>query len=289
MKKILITGATGFSASHLISLLSSEPGPIEVHLTSRAGSSAGNVTLCDLGDKEAVLNLIKMVRPTQIYHLAGSFSNDYEVDYRANVLGTKHILDAVHTLSLECRVLLIGSAAEYGVIAERDNPVSETQPLRPISIYGLTKLYQSHLMDYFWRAHELDVVMARPFNLLGKGMSSRLFVGRLYEQIELYQQGKIKSITVGNLDSRRDYIRGEEAVKAYRLVMDYGFPGEVYNVGSGVPIKIGDLLSNLLSEHGLDMQIVSSSGVTAHRAGKFDVAEIYADIRKLSALRGATA
>ena len=218
--KILITGAAGFTAKHLIALLSTESAPAELYLTSRSASPLVKTVLCDLGEESAVLNLICTIKPNQIYHLSGSFTNNYEADYRANVLTSKYILDSIRSLKLNCRVLLIGSAAEYGLIAAADNPVTETHSLKPVGIYGLTKMFQTHLMDYFWRMYQLNVVMARSFNLIGKGMSNHLFVGKLYEQIEQYQRGKIKRITVGNLGNRRDYINVEEAVKAYRWKAD---------------------------------------------------------------------
>ena len=100
-------------------------------------------------------------------HLAGSFTNDYELDYAANVLSTKNILDALLSSECKARILLIGSAAEYGAIDEEENPIAETHPLKPISIYGLTKVLQTQLMDYYYRMHQINIVMARTFNILG--------------------------------------------------------------------------------------------------------------------------
>ena len=140
-------------------------------------------------------------------------------------------------------------------------------------------------MDYFWRLHRVDVVMARPFNLIGRGQSNRLFVGSLYGQIERYQRGEIKRITVGNLGSRRDYISVQEAVRAYRLVMNRGLSGQIYNIGSGRSISIEVLLKSILEEHGLDMNIVERKALSERDAKKIDVPEIYADIRKLNALQ----
>ena len=283
--KVLITGASGFTARHLVELLAAEPEPSELYLTSRRAFSLGNATPCDLGDAAAVWNLIANVKPDQIYHLAGSFTNNYEVDHRANVLTSQHILDSVQKLNISCRILLIGSAAEYGLIAEADNPVPENHSLKPVGVYGLTKMFQTHLMDYFLRLHRVDVVMARPFNLTGRGQSNRLFVGSLYDQIERYQRGEIKRITVGNLGSRRDYISVQEAVRAYRLVMNRGLSGQIYNIGSGRSISIEVLLKSILEEHGLDMSTVEHKALSERDAKKIDVPEIYADIRKLNALQ----
>lgn len=281
--KILITGATGFTARHLVRLLSTGPESAELYLSSQKVPPPDNAIHCKLGDEAAVRDLIRMVNPEQIYHLSGSFTNDYRMDHCANVLSSKHILSAVRTLDLNCRTLLIGSAAEYGLITAHDNPVPETHPLKPVGIYGLTKMFQTHLMEYFWRMYRSNVVMARPFNLIGKNMSSYLFVGKLYEQIEQYKRREIKHISVGNLDSQRDYINVEEAVRAYKLIMNYGSPGEIYNVGSGRSTKVADLLTDILSEHGMDIHVVKRVKL-AGSLNKLDVPEIYADIRKLKTL-----
>ena len=92
------------------------------------------------------------------------------------------------------------------MIAREDNPVSEEYPLHPVSIYGVTKAFQTQLAQFYYRRHHLDLVMARTFNLIGLGISPRLFIGRLQQQIEDYRFGKITKISLGNLEARRDYI-----------------------------------------------------------------------------------
>jgi GDP-4-dehydro-6-deoxy-D-mannose reductase len=283
--KVLITGASGFTGRHLVEVLTAEPNRPELFLTSRTPLSLLNYTQCELGDAAAVERLIADVKPDQIYHLAGTFTNKYDVDHRGNVLSSKNILESVHKLKISCRILLIGSAAEYGLISDADNPVAENHALKPVGVYGLTKMFQTHLMDYFRRRHGANVVMARPFNLIGTGQSSLLFLGNLYDQIERYQRREIKRITVGNLKSKRDYIPVKEAIKAYRLLMNHGLPGEAYNVGTGKSISIEVLLKSVLQERGLDMSIVDCDALTLPHTTPTDVPDIYADIRKLNSLQ----
>ncbi|MEW6068862.1 MAG: GDP-mannose 4,6-dehydratase [Nitrospirota bacterium] len=279
--KVLITGANGFSASYLISLLSNE-SQLQLFCTDLQCKDDKAWHPCDLADYKAVYHLLDRTRPQQIYHLAGSFSNEYEIDYRVNVLSTKNILDNCLRLNLNCRVLLIGSSAEYGIVSQRDNPVKEDHPLNPVSIYGLTKTYQTHLMQYYHNVHNTDIVMARTFNIMGKGISNRLFIGRIYEQIDEYKKGNIPKIILGNLQNNRDYIDIKEAVKDYKLIMEYGVAGEIYNVGSGKSIKIYDLLNKILNENYLSMDVVEEKH-TDH-LNKLDIKDIYADITKLSSL-----
>lgn len=279
--KVLITGGGGFSAFHLSSLLS-HCSEIELHFTDLRFREGENRHFCNLEDSKAVYYLLEKLRPDKIYHLAGSYSNQYEIDYRANVLSTKNLLDSCLILNLNCRLLLIGSSAEYGII--KLNPVNENCPLSPVSVYGLTKTYQTHLMQYYCNVHNMDVVMARTFNIMGKGISNKLFIGRLYEQIDEYKKGNISEIVMGNLQHKRDYIEINKAVKNYKRIMDYGLSGEIYNVGSGKSIKVYDLLDKILNENKLRMDIVKER-YTGH-LNKIDIEDIYADISKLSALSG---
>lgn len=262
---VLVTGAAGFTATYLMERLVKEEA-LKIFRT--------DVADCDLTQLSDVEKLIASVRPKQIYHLAGSFSNSYEKDYQNNVLTTKTILDALVSLKAPCRVLVVGSAAEYGVPAT--NPVPEEAPLKPISIYGLTKVFQTHLMAHYVSVHGLDLVMARTFNIRGKGSSKHLFMGQLYHQIEEYKQGKISKLTFGDLSAERDYIEVREAVEHYRTIMNHGATGAIYNVGSGRPIKMAELLSQILAEHGLTPDVVEQKG-----AKKSQVGQIYADIQKL--------
>ncbi len=282
MKKILITGASGASGTALIEKLRTEDSNNNLSLCDIQNPNGQNneekFYELDLTDFSQVDSLIKKIQPEVIYNLAGSFTNNYEIDYKINVEIPRNLFDSVIINNLSTRILLIGSAAEYGEILK--NPVSESDPLRPITVYGLTKVYQTQMMNYYFKVKKIDVLMARPFNLLSKGISKNLFIGRLYNQIELYQRGKIQKIQLGNLANKRDYISIHEAVEMYRCIMDKGKSGEVYNVGSGKSIRMQELLIDILNSKGLTMDIIESKKFSS----KFDVEEIYADLNKYNSL-----
>lgn len=282
--RILVTGAGGFSGRQLVEYLRGN-STAEICCTSLRAKSEDNWFSCDLTCEAATAALIERIRPNQVYHLAGQHSNDYQTDYRANVLSTRNLFESFLKTNLECRVLLIGSSAEYGAVPEEDNPVKEDHPLAPMSVYGLTKVYQTYLMRFYCALYGMNVVMARPFNLFGKGMSGRLFVGRVYEQIEAYRAGIISKITVGNLQHQRDYIGVEEAIRYYAVIMQRGKVGEIYNVGSGASIRVRNLLQRILEENGLRMDVVEERAFRA--STKFDVKDLFADVSKLKALMGA--
>jgi len=280
--RILITGASGFSGRALYKTLS-EKNSYELFTSDIVPSSnLNNYTCCDLLDPKNAHELLLKTKPDFIYHLAGTFSNDYERDYAANVLMPKNILEVVRETTKDCRIMLIGSAAEYGIVANSENPIKETQPLRPASVYGLTKVYQTYLMKYHLNAFDLNIIMARPFNFYGEGMSETQFVGRVYRQIHALKKGEIKKITVGNLDSGRDYIPIDDTVKHYITIMERGKKGEIYNVGNGVPMRTGMLLNKILDEESVEHKFIEVA--TSERDKIYDASQVYADIDKLKEL-----
>lgn len=273
MTKILITGAHGFTAQ----ALEKELAGADVVLTDRRGEDE-KVIGCELTNYASTLSLIVSVRPEQIYHLAGSYSGDFEQDLAANVVATRNLLEAVREVGLVCRILLVGSAAEYGV-SEGGGAISETAPLLPITNYGLTKEFQTFLMNFYVRCYHSDIVMARTFNLTGPGISPRLFPGHIQEEMDRYDTGEQKTITTGNLDAERDYLDVYEAVHLYRLIMERGESGEVYNVGSGIPIRMRDLLFTWLDARSIPRDSVREGDSSEKK--KANPSCIYADMSKV--------
>src|SRR3990172_13005680 len=114
---ILVTGAGGFSGRHLIRYLA-ETSSAEIHCTSLTARDANNWIACDLTKRKATAALIEQITPNHIYHLAGVNSGDYRTDYRVNVLSTYNILESLAKAKSKCRILVVGSSAEYGFVAE---------------------------------------------------------------------------------------------------------------------------------------------------------------------------
>lgn len=283
--RILVLGANGFTARHLIERLK-QNSENEIYCSSLSAENIANWLPCDLTVQSAVESLLTSVEPHQIYQLAGSFTNHYETDYLSNVVASKNVLESLLKYENNCRVLLVGSSAEYGAVRPEHNPVKEDHPLNPTSVYGLSKAYQSIMMRFYHNVYQCNVVMARPFNLLGRGISRKLFVGSLYEQIDDYKGGRISRIVLGNLRHRRDYIEIEQAVMYYDLIMRSGQPGEVYNVGSGTGIVIYDLLKRIMEDSELGMDIVEER--PQNQTNKIDVKDLIADVAKINSLDNST-
>jgi GDP-4-dehydro-6-deoxy-D-mannose reductase len=280
--RILITGVRGFTASHLIPwLMARAEGTL--FLSDKETGSTENYFPCDLTEFSSVYDLICFVKPDQIYHLAGGYTNDFDNDYAANVKTTRNLLEALAESKLTSKILLIGSAAEYGNVAETDNPISEEYPLNPISHYGLTKVFQTLVMRYYASVRGVNVVMARTFNLIGEGQSRHLFYGNLLYQIQQYRQGRIQKILLGNLKHRRDFLEIEEAIRCYHLIMKSGLPGEVYNVARGRSTGVREVVDKIIKRNNLSPEIVEERFQEDRK--KIDVKDIYADIVKLKNLK----
>lgn len=278
----LITGASGGFGSTFATCMKADC-PQPVYLSGRRVQADDHYVRCDVRSPEEVHSLIAAVRPSLVYHVAGSFADDFEESFATNVHGTKLILDSLLEHSMQTRVVLVGSAAEYGLVTPDENPISETRAPKPVSTYGLTKSMQTQLAHYYAHRHGSDVVVARVFNLIAPGLSERLFVGRVEAEIRRYKAGEVEAIELGSLEHSRDFLEAEQAAKLLQLIAERGLAGEAYNVGSGRPRRVSDLLDQLLRNGGLDDSAVRSTAA-ANRLG-YDVPIIYADMTKTLALR----
>jgi GDP-4-dehydro-6-deoxy-D-mannose reductase len=285
--KVLVTGAGGCLGKLVVSSLRAVPG-LEVWTSSRRTTADARHAACDLADGGAVGAMLQTVQPDLVFQLAGSFTGDYARDVAVNADSARHLFDAACRLKLRPRFVLIGSAAEYGPVEPEENPVDETRALRPVSAYGVTKAYQTLLAGFYAHQHHMDVVVARLFNLYAAGLSERLFVGRVEHLIEQFKRGERATIELGNLSSQRDYISGELAVEQIFLIATRGIPGHAYNVGTGVPVPMRELLTRMLNDADLDMSIVRETPAAPARRG-YDVPVIYADLTKTRALQHSAA
>jgi nucleoside-diphosphate-sugar epimerase len=254
-KTVLIFGISGFTGRHFSRFLNeySKENDICVvgvvrHIQVDLIEGANRLEVADASNYLAVLDLIHKIKPDYIVNFIGLFGNRlYPELIQSNVDISKNILNAVVELLLvKTRLLFIGSAAEYGTT--NVNPLSEDNPTMPVNLYGLSKVIQTDLVQYYHRVHQVQAVIARTFNLTGEGISTSLSLGNFRRQIDLAQDGD--AIKVGNLDSERDFLEVTDAVALYLDLLFHGKCGEVYNVCSGVPVRLGDLLSKMLESSG---------------------------------------
>jgi len=196
-----------------------------------------------------------------VYHLAAlthvgrSWDDPAEV-LHVNATGTLYVLEAARACASVPRVLLVSSAEVYGVVPEGRLPVTEDEPLAPVTPYAASKVAAEYLGVQQHLAHGLPVIRVRPFNHIGPGQSSGFVVAALAERIAQAVRAGASSIPVGNLSARRDLTDVRDVVRAYRTLVTDGTPGEVYNVCSGRDVAIDEVAARLLDLAGAQLELV---------------------------------
>lgn len=292
MTRVLITGATGFVGGHLAEYLATLGG-LEVHglgrrAPERASLPLARLHLADLTDPARVREVIADAKPELVFHLAGQASipaawSDPAGTFVTNVVGQIGLLDALVDLAREARVLVVGSSEEYGLVRPEELPVAETQPFRPTSPYGVSKISQEMLGYQYFLARGLAVVRVRPFNHFGPRQRDAFVASAFARQVAEAEAGLTPPVLhVGNLSARRDFTDVRDVVRAYWLALTRGEAGEVYNVGSGRAIAIQTLLDTLLEMSEVRLRVEPDPA----RLRPADVPAMYADVGKLAARTG---
>lgn len=252
MKKVLITGATGFVGKYLCDLLSKEG--YEVFGTSLEEKSSDKLKIykLDLMDWNETKSLIAKVSPDIIFHLAAltsprdSFKNPKDTLVN-NISAQVNILEAVREVKIDPKILIISSGEIYGKVDAANLPIDEETPLNPSNPYAVSKLSQDFLGLQYFNSYGLKIIRVRPFNHTGPGQPPVFVIPAFAKKIAEIEKGKLNKLTVGNLDSKRDFTDVRDVVRAYVLAVEKGKPGDVYNLGSGKSYKILDILNSLIS------------------------------------------
>ncbi len=265
--RVLVTGVGGFVGGHVVDFLAAHCPAAEVFgIVRRAGSDAlraRGVTLltADLEDGPATDAVIEQVRPDRVLHLAGQSSvhrswENPAATLRANVHGLLNVLEALRRRSLTPRVLVVGSAEEYGAVQAERLPVVERTRLQPASPYAVSKVAQAYLARQYFLSHGIPVVCTRTFHHTGPGRGEVFAESSFARQIAEIEAGRQPAvISVGNLDAVRDFTDVRDVVRAYWLLLEKGRAGETYNVCSGRGIAIGDVLQELLDVSGVQIEV----------------------------------
>jgi len=263
--RILITGATGFAGRHLSRLALSKKSTSVYGLVRRVSDRpvAGvKPVRADLLSKKSMLAVFRKVRPDRVYHLAGQASvarswQDKKMTFGVNVGGTRALLEAARLSESKARILICGSADEYGASGLKHRRLKENAPLKPLSPYGVSKVAQDLLGLYYFSAHGLAVVRTRAFNHIGPGQAAHFAVPSFARQIADIACGVQKpQIKVGNLEAVRDFTDVRDVVRAYWLALEKGKAGEVYNVCSGRPRRVADVLQFYLRASSVKIKVL---------------------------------
>ena len=293
MSKILITGITGFAGSHLAEFLLKEGHTI--YGITRWRSKTDNIDHikrdlillnADIKDGYSLQKVLGDTKPDYCFHLAAqsfvleSWNSPVET-LSINILGTTNILEAIRLKCPNCVVMVAGSSEEYGKVYQDEIPIKETNPLRPMSPYGVSKVATDKLGILYFMSYQLPVVVTRAFNHTGPRRGEVFVTSTFAKQIaEIEECQSSPIVKVGNLEAYRDFTDVRDMVKAYWLAITKGVPGEVYNICSGKAVKIKDMLNILLELSNIKIDIEEDSS----RMRPSDVPILLGDCSKFKSL-----
>ena len=294
---VLITGITGFAGSHLADYILDNHPDVQVYGMIRWRSRMENIRHlegrihlmeADLKDMTSLKKCLAEVEPELIFHLAAqsfvptSWKCPAET-FQINAVGQINLFEAVLSLGMSPKIQIAGSSEEYGLVNSNEVPMKETNPLRPLSPYAVSKVAQDLLGWQYFKSYGMKVVRTRGFNHTGPRRGEVFICSNFARQIvEIEKKKREPVIRVGNLDAKRDFTDVRDMVRAYWLSLEKGEAGEVYNLGTGKTYSIKEVLDMLLGLSQVDVKIT----VDPDRLRPSDVPILLSDCSKFMKLTG---
>ena len=259
--RLLITGITGFVGSHMAEYALAHGA--EVFGSSRWRSRTENIEHlrsqiklieCDLRDLASVRGLLETAEPTHVVHLAAqsfvgaSWQTPAET-LSTNIISQVNLLEGIRRFTIAPRVLVVGSSEEYGFVCPDELPIRETNPLRPLSPYAVSKVAQDMMGYQYFMSYGLPIIRTRAFNHEGPRRGEVFVTSNFAKQVAEIEAGlQEPMMSVGDLTPRRDFSDVRDVVRGYWLLLERGEPGEVYNLCSGRSWAIQQVLEFLLEQ-----------------------------------------
>ncbi len=282
--KYLITGSCGFIGGYLLKRLSGEGEVLGICRKK-----------CPTCQRELLLgrdplNEVLDFKPDVVFHLAGQSHvgaswEKIEETYINNTMATLNLLDALASAKQKPIFILASSAAVYGAVPAKKQPIKESQPPSPLSHYGVSKLNAEEVLWFYRRVYGIKGIAVRFFNQIGPGQRPSFAASSFAKAIAEAEKGRRKPVVeVGNLEAKRDFTDVRDGVEALFLLSQKGKPGHTYNIGSGKVYSIGEVLEILLSFSEIDFRVE----VKRTKMRKADIPMLWADIGKLNRATGWT-
>ncbi|MBD5656938.1 MAG: GDP-mannose 4,6-dehydratase [Candidatus Eremiobacteraeota bacterium] len=285
--RALVTGGNGFVGRYLCAELR-ERG-IDVVSAARTIDGAVVDMPLDLGDATSVRAVVEFARPGVVFHLAAQASVPQATrepleTYETNVMGTARLIDALRAIpeSDRPKLVFVSSSEVYGAHPAADLPLRETATALPSTTYAASKLAGEAIVSAAARAYGLFTIVTRAFNHIGPGQSDRFVVAAFAKRLAAIAAGGNPLFPVGNLTPQRDFLDVRDVVRAYADLAERGVAGETYNVCSGTPTRIQDLLRPLVTFARVGVEIRED----AELMRPVDVPIVYGDRSKLEAATG---
>jgi len=295
--RVLITGITGFAGSHLADYILDNHPEAEVYGLVRWRSRMENIQHildqihlleADLKEMVSLKKALAEIEPDRIFHLAAqsfvptSWRCPGET-FAINSIGQVNLFEAVLDLGLTPRIQIACSSEEYGLVHPDEVPMNESNPLRPLSPYAVSKVAQDFLGYQYFKSYGLHVVRTRGFNHTGPRRGEVFICSNFARQIvEIEKKQRDPVLFVGNLEAKRDFTDVRDTVRAYWLSLEKGEAGEVYNIGSGIAFTAQEILDKLLALTDADVRVE----VDPLRLRPSDVMILLSDSSKFRSISG---
>jgi GDP-4-dehydro-6-deoxy-D-mannose reductase len=254
VKRLLVTGRHGFVGATLATMLTQDEALGEWQLVDAVDG-------LDLRAPRDVAALVGGSPPDAVIHLAAqSFVpeafRDPAATLQINLFGTLNLLQALREVGFAGRMVYVSSGDVYGLVPEEALPVAETWLPAPRNPYAVSKLAAETLCRQWAITENMDIVVARPFNHIGRGQSERFVVSDFAKQVAEVRRGRREpKVAVGDVDVSRDFTDVHDVVHAYFALLRKGERGQLYNVCSGLEHSIRSILMRLVDLAGVDVAI----------------------------------
>ncbi len=287
MGKVIITGGAGFIGSAVIRELTRDHEIFVIDDLSFGNRQFisevpdDHFFQLDIRDRSSILKKINDVQPDWVIHLAAihfiPFCNENPyMSSDINISGTINVLDATQACGSVKRLFFASTAAVYPIY---DEAVTEEHPVGPLDIYGLSKLTGEHLCKMFHLESGIDTVICRFFNAFGPNETNPHLIPEIQAQIN---NGK-RSIQLGNLEPKRDFIHTYDMARAVRLLMMSDMKGlDTFNLGRGIEYSVREIVQAFERQLGEKVEIE----IDPKRVRKTDRMHLLADVSKLKSITG---